>query len=64
MASPPEAAQPRRHSIRGEGGRFAPPESPHHKVVRSTYQRTQLSRTRGFTPHQDATITPQEGSSR
>jgi hypothetical protein len=62
MASPPESRQPRRHSIRGDDGKFAPPQSPHHQVVQSTYQRTQLSRAPGFTPHQGATITPQDGS--
>jgi hypothetical protein len=64
MASPPESRQPRRHSIRGGDGKFAPPASPHHKVVQSAYQRTQLSRAPGFTPCQDAAITPQDGSSR
>ena len=62
--SPVPAGKPRRHGIRGDSGRFAPAGSPHHKVVQSTYQRTQLSRAPGFTPDQAATITPQEGSSR
>jgi hypothetical protein len=64
MASPPESRQPRRHNIRGEDGKFTPPESPHHKVVQSSYARTQLSQTRAFTPDQDAAITAAEGSSR
>jgi len=62
MASLPASRPPRRHSIRRGDGKFTPPESPHHKVVQSSYARTQLSRTRAFTPDQDAAVTPQQES--
>ena len=58
------ASQSRRHNIRGDGGKFAKAASPHHQVVQSTYERTQLSRAWAFTPDQAAAFTPQQETPR
>lgn len=59
-ASPAAGVRKRRHNIR-ENGKFAKPASPHHGKIESSYARTELTRTRAFTPDRDTAVTPQDG---